>query len=171
MIPYAKSPNPSIAFDAKIVSLLIASYLRKSDYKHLLLSSDQMQQITLSLKKAVKGNTSLNLYGATCSMAEVLVWLEKAALIEENVDLMINHGMLEFFPALMQVRDQDTATKGAKLMWTIACTVHKVRETLCQRSDIIALLKTSPSLKISQYVLCCIQLVDTGKKLQGKRVC
>lgn len=163
LVPYSKSSNPSVSFDAKIVLLHIAPYLSKSDFHYLLLSSDQTKLVVSSLRNAIKNSeTMLSLYGGTCSMVEVIVWLEHAALLEENVDLMINHGILELFPSLIRIQDQDTAIKGAKLLWTIAC-LDKVKKILCQSSDVTTFLKTSPNLKISKYVLHCIQLSDAGE--------
>lgn len=162
LVPYTTSSSPSISFDAKIVLLLIGPFLRISDLKHLLLSPDQMKQVMSSLKSALMDDkTTLSLYGATCSIEEVVVWLEKAALVEENVDNMIDHGMLELFPALMRTQDRELAIKGAKLMWTVA-SMDKAKKTLCQRSDIITLLKTS-HLKILKYVNHCIQFSNAGR--------
>ena len=42
LIPFTRSRNSSISFDAKVVSLFLAPYLKKSNLKHLLLSSDQI---------------------------------------------------------------------------------------------------------------------------------
>lgn len=160
--PYTKSPSPSVSFDAKIVLLFIGSFLRKSDLKHLLFSPSQMQQIISNLKSALKNDaTTLGLYGATCSIEEVMVWLEKAALLEGNVDLMVDHGMVELFPVLLGTEDRDLASKVAKLLWTFA-SIDKVKKTLCQCSDIITLLKTS-HLMIMKYVYHCIQFSTAGR--------
>ena len=163
LLPYSKLSNPSISFDAKIILLHMAPYLKKSDLHYLLLSSDETKQVVSSLRDAItNGAMTLTLYGETCSVAEVMVWLEQAALVEENVDLMIDHGILELFPALIRIQDQDTAAKVGKLMWTIAC-IDKVKKTLSQHSNIITLLKTSPDLKVSRYILHCIQLCNAGR--------
>ena len=163
LVPFTKSRNPSISFDAKIVSLFLAPYLTKSNLKHLLLSSDQVQQIMLNLKNCIKTcEMKLCLYGATCTIAEVLVWLEKAAFVEENVDLMISHGILEIFPALITVKDDDTAFKGVKLVWTIAC-FNKARSSLCQKINFISILKNAPYLRKSKYILHCVQFSSAGR--------
>ena len=163
LIPFTRSPNPSISFDAKIFSLFLAPYLNKSNLKHLLLSSDQINKIIQALKNRVKtGEMKLSLYGATCTIAEVLVWLEKAAFIEENVNYMITYGILELFPALITIKDEDAALKGAKLLWTIVC-FDKARRSLCQKTDLISILKNTPWLSISKYVLHSIQLSSIGK--------
>lgn len=162
LVPYTKSSSPSVSFDAKIILLLIAPFLRRSDLKHLLLSPTQMKQILINLRSAIKDNkATLTLYGATCTVGEVMVWLERAAFVGENVDLMIDNGILELFPTLMRNQHQDTVSKGAKLLWTIACK-DEVRKTVHQCSDIVASLKTVPNLKILEYVLQCIQFSNAG---------
>jgi hypothetical protein len=161
LAPYAKSSSPSVSFDAMVVLLFIGSFLKKSDLKHLLLSPDQMDQIMFSLKSALRDGTTLHLYDATCSIKEVMVWLEKAALLEENINLMVDHGMLDLFPALMSTQDSSLVSKVVKLMWTLA-SVDKVKETLCQCSDVTTLLDAS-HLEIMKYVKQCLRFSSAGK--------
>lgn len=161
LVPYTKLSNPSLSFHAKIVLLLVGPFLRKSDMKHLLFSHEQIKEVMSSLRAALNdGQSVLSLYGATCSMNEVMLWLEKAALAEENIDLMMDYGMLELFPALMRTHDMELATKVAKLMWTVA-SLDRVKVALCHCSDIVSCLKAS-QVNITKYTNICIHLSNAG---------
>lgn len=157
LLPFTKSSDPSVSFDAKVVLLPLGPYLKESDLKYLLFTKDQMKQTVSALNSAIANHqTVLQLYETTCSILEVIVWLEKASLIEGNVDLMINYGLLEIFPAVMRMENHDAAIKGAMLMWKIVC-FDKMKKAVQQCSDIISFLKSSPKFEIVKYILHCIE--------------
>lgn len=154
LLHYYRTPYLVIWMYAKVNTIHLGDLLDNKVLDILELTEEALSEFISKLPETIEHPSSLtHVFGGPITGNEILTFLAEAAQFEVNCRLMLNVGLLECFPVLLQ--NTDTQIEAAKLLWTLiqrpdmkkrvdeeAPLLYQIAEesSLHARSDVLELL-------------------------------
>ena len=132
------------------------------------LTEEALTEFVSKLSETVEHPSLLvQVFGGPLTGNEILSFLTEATLLEGNSQRMLNVGVLESLPVLLQ--NSATQTEAARLLWAL-CQRPAIRERVNQEAPLLYQIAEESSLHatsdILQLLLVCLKGLTTEGQLK-----
>ena len=118
LLHYYHTPYSVIWMYSKVNMMHLGDLLDSKILEVLELTEEALTEFVAKLSEALEHPSLLvQVFGGPLTGNEILTFLTEATLIEKNAVGMLNVGLLDCFPVLLQ--NPDTQAEAAKLLWKL----------------------------------------------------
>ena len=151
--PYIKSIHKSICFNAEGLLLHLGRFLIKEDHKSLILSHSMICELVQSLRQSISKPEELTVISCDISVSalETIGWLRDASIVDDNIILLLQNGILDFLLSLLAVAKEDVIDSSLHLLWSLFLHKH-VRKSEEFQGKIVEFTSTLKA------ITCCTEL-------------
>ena len=115
------------------------------------LTEEALAEFVSKLSETVEDPSLLvKVFGGPMTANEIITFLAEATLLEKNSVRMLNVGLLECFPVLLQ--NHKTQAEAAKLLWTLTQR-PAIRERVDQEAPLLYQIVEESSLHVTSDML------------------
>ncbi len=163
LLAYYRTSYLVIWMYAKLSIMHLGDLLDHNVLEILELTEDALTEFVSKLSESTEHPSQLvQVFGGPITGKEILTFLAEATLLEENCMRMLNVGLLECFPVLLQ--HDDTQIEAARLLWILS-QKPAIRERINQEASLLHQIVEECSSRATIFELLLISL--KGPTTQG----
>ena len=119
LLDYLSTPYPTIYFLTKMNLIHIANLLDNRVLEVAALTKDILQKCVQGLFEALDNPVLFTrIFEYPMEATEIMKFLQEATILQENCCIMLDQGLLQCFPLLLQ--NSETQIEAARLLWTLS---------------------------------------------------
>lgn len=166
LLHYYRTPYPAIWMYAKVNMMHLGDLLDHKVLEILELTEESLTEFISKLSDIIEHPSLLvQVFGASITGNEILSFLAEATVFEENSMRMLNVGLLECFPVLLQ--NPNTQREAARLLWTLTQR-SPVRERVDREAPLLYQIAEESSLHATSDILEFLLVSLKGPSNQGE---
>ena len=162
LLKYYRTSYLAVWMFAKLSMMHLGEFLDIKIYEVLELTEEALTEFVSNLSEGTNPFSLIQVFGGAVTGNEILTFLEEATLLEKNSMRMLNVGLLQCFPELLQ--NSDSQTKAARLLWALAqrpAIRQKINQEAPLLQQIIEQFIMDSSSDILQLLSMCLKGVET----------